>query len=127
MALLEVTDVHVAMGAQEILRGVSLAVPEKAIVAVLGGNGVGKTTLMRAISGIYGISSGSIRFDGEEIGNAKAHAIVRLGLAQAPEGRQIFGTMTVRENLLLGGIALPSGEVDALVRRSLELFPVLLV
>jgi len=69
MALLELTDVHVSMGVQEILRGISIEVPERAIVAVLGGNGVGKTTLMRAISGIYGIASGSIRFDGQEIGN----------------------------------------------------------
>lgn len=125
MALLEVRDVHVAMGLQEILRGVTIEVPERAIVAVLGGNGVGKTTLMRAISGIYGIKSGEIRFDGHEIGNAKSHDIVRLGLAQAPEGRQIFGTMTVRENLQLGGIAIPPGEVAALMEKSLELFPVL--
>lgn len=125
MALLELTDVHVTMGVQEILRGISIEVPERAIVAVLGGNGVGKTTLMRAISGIYGIAAGSIHFDGQEIGNTPSHAIVRHGLAQAPEGRQIFGTMTVRENLILGGITVPQGEVSGLLEKSLELFPVL--
>ena len=125
MALLELTDVHVTMGVQEILRGISIEVPERAIVAVLGGNGVGKTTLMRAISGIYGIASGSIRFDGREIGNTPSHGIVRHGLAQAPEGRQIFGTMTVRENLVLGGITVPQREVAGLLEKSLELFPVL--
>lgn len=125
MALLELTDVHVTMGVQEILRGISVVVPERAIVAVLGGNGVGKTTLMRAISGIYGIASGSIRFDGAEIGNTPSHAIVRHGLAQAPEGRQIFGTMTVRENLILGGITVPQREISGLLEKSLELFPVL--
>jgi branched-chain amino acid transport system ATP-binding protein len=125
MALLELTDVHVTMGVQEILRGISIAVPERAIVAVLGGNGVGKTTLMRAISGIYGITAGSIRFDGQEIGNTPSHGIVRHGLAQAPEGRQIFGTMTVRENLILGGITVPQGEISGLLEKSLELFPVL--
>ncbi|NLH80835.1 MAG: ABC transporter ATP-binding protein [Phyllobacteriaceae bacterium] len=119
MSLLEIRDLTVAMGIQEILRGVDLDVPEKGIVAVLGSNGVGKTTLMRAISGIYRPKSGSIRFRGEEISKLKSHEIVALGLLQAPEGRQIFSSMSVRENLVLGGGVHGTAELD----RVLSLFP----
>ncbi|WP_431857942.1 ABC transporter ATP-binding protein [Azospirillum sp.] len=120
-ALLSVDDLHVAMGPQEILHGVSLTVPEGAIVAVLGSNGVGKTTLMRAISGIYRARRGTITFKGEAIANLPAHRIVQAGLLQAPEGRQIFSNMSVRENLVLGGGEHGLGELD----RVLAMFPVL--
>ena len=110
------------MGPQEILRGVSLDVAEGAIVAVLGANGVGKTTLMRALSGIYRTSGGATVFDGEDMTDSPSHEVVRRGLAQAPEGRQIFGTMTVRENLLLGGRTLRQDRA-ARMERMLELFP----
>ncbi|WP_448190822.1 ABC transporter ATP-binding protein [Azospirillum sp. sgz301742] len=119
--LLEIADLHVAMGPQEILHGVSLAVPEGSIVAVLGSNGVGKTTLMRAISGIYRARQGSITFQGQPIENLPAHRIVDMGLLQAPEGRQIFSNMSVRENLVLGGGDVGLGELE----RILTLFPVL--
>ena len=119
MSLLEIRDLTVAMGIQEILRGVDLDVPEKGIVAVLGSNGVGKTTLMRAISGIYRPKSGSIRFRGQEISKLKSHEIVALGLLQAPEGRQIFSSMSVRENLVLGGGPHGTAELDHIV----ALFP----
>ncbi|QXM26191.1 ABC transporter ATP-binding protein [Elioraea tepida] len=110
------------MGAQTILHGVSLAVPEGSIVTVLGSNGVGKTTLMRALSGVYRVSSGTIRLMGEDITGLPSHAIVRRGLAQAPEGRQIFGAMTVAENLRLGAV----GAVDpALLEQVLGMFPIL--
>jgi len=125
MALLEVSDVHVTMGPQEILHGINISVPEHSIVAVLGGNGVGKTTLMRAISGIYDLTSGTIHFDNQDISQTKSHDIVSLGLAQAPEGRQIFGTMTVRENLALGALPLPRGEAGPLQKKILKLFPLL--
>lgn len=119
MSLLEIRGLTVAMGIQEILHGVDLDVPEKGIVAVLGSNGVGKTTLMRAISGIYRPKSGSIRFRGEEISKLKSHEIVALGLLQSPEGRQIFSSMSVRENLVLGGGRHGTSELD----RVLALFP----
>nr|WP_144186971.1 ABC transporter ATP-binding protein [Elioraea rosea] len=110
------------MGAQTILHGISLDVPAGGIVTVLGSNGVGKTTLMRALSGVYRATSGTIRLLGEDITALPSHAIVRRGLAQAPEGRQIFGAMTVAENLRLGAI----GEADqALLERILTLFPIL--
>ncbi|MFQ3667030.1 MAG: ATP-binding cassette domain-containing protein, partial [Sphingomonadaceae bacterium] len=101
-AVLEVRDLVVRMGAQTILGGVSLTVPAGGIVTVLGSNGVGKTTLMRTLSGVYRATSGTIRLMGTDITGLPSHAIVRLGLAQAPEGRQIFGAMTVAENLRLG-------------------------
>ncbi|GAB5377300.1 MAG: ABC transporter ATP-binding protein [Acuticoccus sp.] len=121
MSLCEIRDVTVRMGVQEILRGVSLDVPQGAIVAVLGANGVGKTTLMRAISGIYRVASGSIALGGTDITNWPSHRIVSLGVCQAPEGRQIFANMTVRENLTLGGGANGMGEFD----KVMALFPAL--
>ena len=121
MSLLEIRGLTVAMGLQEILHGVDLAVPERGIVAVLGSNGVGKTTLMRAISGIYSPKAGSILFRGEDIARMKSHEIVARGLLQAPEGRQIFASMTVLENLVIGGGRHGLAELD----RVLALFPVL--
>ncbi|WP_377805397.1 ABC transporter ATP-binding protein [Azospirillum sp. A29] len=119
--LLSIADLHVAMGPQEILHGVRLDVPEGAIVAVLGSNGVGKTTLMRTVSGIYRAKQGTITFRGQPIANMPAHRIVQLGLSQAPEGRQIFSNMNVRENLVLGGGDVGLGELD----RVLAMFPIL--
>lgn len=121
-AVLEVRDLVVRMGAQTILGGVSLTVPAGGIVTVLGSNGVGKTTLMRTLSGVYRATSGTIRLMGTDITGLPSHAIVRLGLAQAPEGRQIFGAMTVAENLRLGA----SDHADpALLEHVLTLFPIL--
>lgn len=119
--ILSIENLHVSMGVQEILRGVDLSVGEGEIVAVLGANGVGKTTLMRAISGVYRVTSGHIRFSGEDITNLASHHIVGKGLLQAPEGRQIFSGMSVRENLILGGGPHGLSELD----RILPLFPVL--
>jgi branched-chain amino acid transport system ATP-binding protein len=119
--VLEVDGLHVTMGVQQILRGVDLTVHEGEILAVLGANGVGKTTLMRAISGIYKASQGRVRWLGEDITNTPSHKIVAKGLLQAPEGRQIFSNMTVRENLVLGGGPYGLGELERIV----ALFPVL--
>ncbi len=125
MAILRVQDVGIRIGSQQILRGVSLEVPEGGVVAVIGSNGVGKTSLMRAISGVYRCASGAIVFADTPIANLKPHRIVRLGLVQAPEGRMIFGTMSVRENLVLGAVSLPAGDVSAQFDYVLTVFPVL--
>jgi branched-chain amino acid transport system ATP-binding protein len=120
--VLAAENLVVRMGQQTILHGVSLAVPEGSIVTVLGSNGVGKTTLMRALSGVYRPAGGTLRLRGDDITGLPSHAIVRRGLAQAPEGRQIFGAMTVAENLRLGAV----GDVDpALLEHVLGLFPIL--
>ena len=125
MAILRVEDVALRIGSQQILRDVTLEVPQDGVVAVIGSNGVGKTSLMRTISGIYQCASGAIVFAGTPIANLKSHRIVRLGLVQAPEGRMIFGAMSVRENLVLGAVSLPSADVAAQFDYVLSVFPAL--
>ena len=102
MPILNIHNLHVSMGVQQILRGVELTVEENGIVAVLGANGVGKTTLMRAISNIYQITDGEILFREKDIANIGSDKVVMAGVCQAPEGRQIFSNMSVEENLTLG-------------------------
>ncbi|MDT5398786.1 MAG: branched-chain amino acid transport system ATP-binding protein [Mycobacterium sp.] len=100
--LLEVRDVVVHYGRIEALHGISLVVHEGELVTLLGSNGAGKTTMMRAISGLRPLSSGSVWFDGKDITKVKAHRRVTDGLIQAPEGRGVFPGMTVAENLEMG-------------------------
>ncbi len=125
MPALEVDGLVVRMGAQQILGGVSLRVPERGIATVLGANGVGKTTLMRTISGVYRAAAGRIVFAGQPIANLAAHHIVAQGLAQAPEGRQVFSNMSVRENLVLGAGRLAGREFERTLDEMLQRFPVL--
>ena len=101
--VLEVRDLKAGYGAVEVLHGVSLVVGEGEIVAVLGSNGVGKSTLNNNLSGIYKPFSGRIAFEGADITGAPSDRIVTMGIIQVPEGRRIFPNMTVRENLELGG------------------------
>jgi len=101
-ALLELDAIHAGYAGTTILHGIDLAVRSGEIVAVLGSNGVGKTTLNNVLSGIVRPTSGTIRFDGERIDTASPAAIVAAGLIHVPEGRKIFPTMDVRENLELG-------------------------
>ncbi len=101
-ALLAVHDLHAGYGETAVLRGVDLSVGASEVVAVLGSNGVGKSTLNRVISGIVRPREGSIRFDGLTIDREKPATIVALGLIHVPEGRRIFPNLTVRENLDLG-------------------------
>ncbi|CAN5878805.1 ABC transporter ATP-binding protein [soil metagenome] len=100
--LLEIRDVVVHYGRIQALHGVSLVVHEGELVTLLGSNGAGKTTMMRAISGLRPLTSGSVWFDGEDISRVKAHNRVTSGLIQAPEGRGVFPGMTVTENLEMG-------------------------
>jgi branched-chain amino acid transport system ATP-binding protein len=103
MALLEVDDIHVFYGNIEALSGLSIQVDAGEMVAILGSNGAGKTTTLRTISGLNRAREGTVRFDGRDITRVPAHEIVALGLCQVPEGRRIFSTLTVAENLSLGG------------------------
>ena len=100
--ILTVQDLHAGYGETEVLRGVDLTVNAGEVVAVLGSNGVGKSTLNRTISGILRARAGSIRFDGVELAHEKPAAIVALGLIHVPEGRRIFPNLSVRDNLDLG-------------------------
>ena len=123
--ILDIENLCVRMGEQTILNDVSVRVPAGGIVTVLGSNGVGKTTLMRGISGVYRSTSGSIRFDGGEITNWPSHKIVAAGLAQAPEGRQIFSSMTIAENLRVGGVGLSPEALAEEENKQLQRFPIL--
>ncbi len=102
MAILEVKDLHVHYGVIHALRGINFTVSEGEIVTILGANGAGKSTTLRAISGLNPVSKGQIVFSGQNLKDIPAHRIVALGLCQVPEGRRIFPGMTVEENLLLG-------------------------
>jgi branched-chain amino acid transport system ATP-binding protein len=104
--ILEVRDLHVSYGAIKALKGVSITVPEKSIVALLGANGAGKSTLLRTISGVVKAQSGHILLEGEEITHLPIYAIAGKGIVQSPEGRQIFAGLTVEENLKVGAYAL---------------------
>jgi len=123
---LELSDLYVRYGNVEVLHGLNLRVEPGEIVTLLGANGAGKSTTLMAISGLIKPASGSIRFGGEELTRLKSNRIVSLGIAQVPEGRRVFGTLTVAENLRLGGF---SNFDDARKKATLEwihhLFPVL--
>jgi branched-chain amino acid transport system ATP-binding protein len=101
--VLEIRQLRSAYGRIEVLHGLDLDVQKGEIVCLIGGNGAGKTTLLRAISGVQPVTSGSITFEGQDITSLPAEKRVALGIAQVPEGRQIFGGLTVEDNLNLGG------------------------
>ena len=124
--ILEVSDLQVKYGNVEVLHGINLSVREGEVVTILGANGAGKSTTLLAISGLVKSSAGAILFDGRPIQKKKAHDIVKLGITQAPEGRRIFDTLTVDENLTLGGYISGAGARDAETREGVfGLFPIL--
>jgi branched-chain amino acid transport system ATP-binding protein len=100
--MLEVRGLQVSYGPIAALHGVSLNVPEGAIVTLIGANGAGKSTLLRAISGLVRAQAGAVMYDGEDITNRPAHRLVARGLSHVPEGRMVFANLTIRENLDLG-------------------------
>ena len=102
MALLEVKNLEVSYGLIKAVKGVSFEVNEGEIVSLIGANGAGKTTIMHAINGLIPKAGGSVSFDGRDISAAPAHSLVSMGMAQVPEGRRIFGELTVLENLTMG-------------------------
>jgi len=121
--LLRLRNVEARYGAFVALQHVSLIVPQGSVVALLGPNGVGKTTLLRTVSGMMSPSDGEITFDGIRIDNMPDHAIARLGLEHIPEGRGIFPTLTVRENLQMA--AYTTEGMNGSIERVNQLFPVL--
>jgi branched-chain amino acid transport system ATP-binding protein len=124
--MLALDGVDVRYGGLRALRGVSLHIDAGEFVAVIGPNGAGKTTLFKAISGVVPLAGGRITFDGESIGMLRASARPHRGIAHVPEGRQVFGDLTVEENLLLGTEALRDRTGAARqVERAFDLFPVL--
>lgn len=123
--MLRVENLSSRYGRIEVLHGVDLEVHSGEIVSVVGANGAGKTTLLRCLSGVQGISGGSIRFRGGEIASIPAHRRTALGLAQAPEGRQIFTNLTVEENLRLGAYLFNDARIASDMEEAFTLFPIL--
>lgn len=123
-ALLQVSDLDVAYGAIQALRGVSLTVEEGEIVTLIGANGAGKTTLLRTVSGLIPARRGTIRFADHELTRLPAHRIVALGVSQVPEGRIVFANLSVGDNLDLGAyLRRDRAEIRADLERVFVLFP----
>jgi branched-chain amino acid transport system ATP-binding protein len=125
MSLLTLAGIHSFYGNVEALKGVDLAVEEGEIVALIGANGAGKSTLLMTICGNPRARGGAIHFAGRDITHLPTFAIVRLGIAQAPEGRRIFPRMTVHENLQMGAGTVDPAHFAADLERVLTLFPIL--
>jgi len=122
--ILTIDSIHVSYGPVEVLHDVSITVSEGTIVALIGPNGAGKTTLLRTISGLNHPSQGSIFFSGERVDQLEPEAVVRRGVAHVPEGRKVFGNLTVLENLRMGGFSQPDKKAVATeIERTYELFP----
>jgi branched-chain amino acid transport system ATP-binding protein len=122
--VLEVQNLTTGYGDVPVLWGVSLSVPSNEIVALVGANGMGKTTLLRAISGVIRPSGGTVLLDGKDVTGLPAHAVAARGVAHVPEGRQLFPAMTVRENLVVGAY-LPQAKAKRAesIDRVYALFP----
>ncbi|TWC71588.1 ABC transporter ATP-binding protein [Herbaspirillum sp. SJZ099] len=126
--MLTISNLHAAYGKVEVLHGISLDVPKGKVVTLIGSNGAGKTTTMRAISGMIKPKDGEVTLGGKNITGLDSHKIARFGLAHSPEGRRVFATMSVTDNLLLGAFprftrARPKGDIARDLERALELFP----
>ena len=125
-ALLQLENVHAGYGPTEVLKGIDLIVDEREIVAVLGANGAGKTTMLMTICGVNECRQGNIRFAGGTLNNLPPHEIVRLGISQVPEGRRIFPRLTVRENLEMGAFQRhDNGSLAEDMERVFASFPIL--
>ena len=126
--MLKIQNLQAAYGKVEVLHGISLEVPKGKLVTLIGSNGAGKTTTMRAISGMIKPKGGSVMLGGVDITGLESHKIARAGLAHSPEGRRVFSTMSVTDNLLLGAFprftrSRPKGDIKHDLEKALELFP----
>jgi branched-chain amino acid transport system ATP-binding protein len=126
--MLSIQNLQAAYGKVQVLHGISLEVPKGKLVTLIGSNGAGKTTTMRAISGMIKPQGGTVTLAGRDITGMDSHTIARSGLAHSPEGRRVFATMSVTDNLLLGAFprftrARPKGDIQNDLERALELFP----
>ncbi len=125
-ALLAIEDLQVRYGQIEALKGITMHVDAGEVVALVGANGAGKTTLMRTISGLLRPVAGDLKFKGASLLHTSADHIVRGGIAQSPEGRRVFGTLSVAENLRLGAYTRPDSEFADSLQQVYTLFPRLL-
>ncbi|ATD61813.1 MAG: ABC transporter ATP-binding protein [Janthinobacterium svalbardensis] len=126
--MLTIHNLHAAYGKVEVLHGISLEVPKGKLVTLIGSNGAGKTTTMRAISGMLKPKSGTVTLGGKDVTGLDSHRIARAGLAHSPEGRRVFASMSVTDNLLLGAFprftrSRPKGDIKGDLDKALDLFP----
>jgi len=126
--MLTIKNLHAGYGKVEVLHGISLEVPKGQVITLIGSNGAGKTTTMRAVSGMIAPTAGEITLNGKRIDGLESYHIARQGLAHSPEGRRVFATMTVTDNLRLGAFprytgARPKGDIEADLEKAMELFP----
>ena len=123
--MLDVQDINQYYGSSHTLRGITLSVKQGECMALLGRNGVGKTTLLQCLMGVQPLASGSIHFDGKDISKLAPHARAALGMAYVPQGREIFARLTVEENILMGMATKPSRQAQRIKNEIFDLFPVL--
>jgi len=126
--MLTIKELVAGYGKVQVLHGISIEVPKGKVVTLIGSNGAGKTTTMRAVSGMIKPTGGEISLNGERIDGLESYHIAKRGLAHSPEGRRVFATMTVTDNLTLGAFprltgSRPKGDVKADLERAMELFP----
>ena len=124
--MLEIKNVHAGYGKLKILRGINLSVPKGKIIALLGGNGTGKSTLLKTISGLRPLMEGSIEFDGQTLDKKKPHEIVKAGLVQVTQSKESYPAMTVEENLMVGSYVRNDRQgVQQDLEKIYEFFPIL--
>jgi branched-chain amino acid transport system ATP-binding protein len=123
--MLEVAALSCRYGRIPALADVDLRVGQGELVALVGANGAGKTTLLRVLSGVLPAAGGSVRFEGSDVTRASPRRRVRMGIVQVPEGRQVFGPMSVEDNLRLGAFVRPDREIGSALERVFALFPIL--
>lgn len=123
--MLDAQNINQFYGSSHTLRGVSLSIRQGECMALLGRNGVGKTTLLKCLMGVQSISSGSISFAGQDISTLPPHSRAKLGMAYVPQGREIFARLTVEENILMGMATKPSRQARDIKDEVFDLFPVL--
>lgn len=121
--LFSVRDLHVSYGSIKAVHGVSFDVDEGEIVTLIGANGAGKSTILNTIAGLLRPDQGEILYQGTNLARMNAHDVVRLGVALVPEGRRIFGNLTVYENLRLAGFQISGQELERRIQRAFEYFP----
>lgn len=123
--MLKLENIYSAYGPIEVLKGITIEVKDGEIICLIGGNGAGKSTTLMTISGIKKPKTGRILFGGKEIHNSPAHEIVKMGISQVPEGRRILPSLTVRENLEMGGFTKGKKEIEETLAWIYEVFPIL--
>src|SRR6516165_2299562 len=126
--MLTINKLSAGYGKVQVLHGIDIEVPRGKVVTLIGSNGAGKTTTMRAISGMIKPTGGEITLNGKRIDGLESYHVARLGLAHSPEGRRVFATMSVTDNLRLGAFprytrSRPRGDINHDLEKALELFP----